>query len=119
MKPVEFFNKILESREKAQIFHWMIKSNEVHLSMESYYTQVIEELDLLIEVYQGKYGVIDGYGIVKENKETEPIKYFEDLASFLEKERNCIKQTDTFLHNIIDEIIALTYKTLFKLKYLP
>lgn len=118
MEPVEFFNKIFESREKSQIFHWMIKSHEVHIAMESYYTDVIEHLDTLIEVYQGKYGVIEGYKLMGENKDTDPIKYFEEYAKFLEEKRGCIKESDTFLHNIIDEIIATTYKTIYKLKYL-
>lgn len=118
MQPVEFFNKIFESREKSQIFHWMIKSHETHIAMEAYYTDVIEHLDTMIESYQGKYNILDGYMIMTENKETDPIKYFEEYVQFLEKERTCIKQNDTFLHNQIDEIITITYKTLFKLKNL-
>ena len=32
-------------------------------------------------------------------------------------ERKCIKEEDTHLHNIVDEVVALIYKTLYKLKY--
>lgn len=118
MKPVDFFNKVLESREKAQVFHWMIKSNEIHLTMEYYYTNIIELLDTLIECYQGKYEILEGYGLMNENKETDPLTYFKDYIEYIELNKKVIKETDTFLHNTIDEIIALTYKTIFKLKYL-
>lgn len=117
---VEFINKIFESREKAHIFHFQINSHETHITMEAYYTDILELLDKFVETYQGKYGIVKNYDlIVSDNKETDVIKYFENMALFIEKERyEYVSQKDSYLHNIIDEMLALVYKTLFKLKYL-
>jgi len=117
---LKFVNKIFESREKAHIFHFQIKSYETHMAMQAYYEGVIELLDELVETYQGKYSIIENYDvIVSDNKETDPLNYFTEFANFIETNRfDAIKKEDTYLHNIVDEILALTYKTLFKLKYL-
>lgn len=121
MKPfVELANKLFESREKAHVFHLSIKSHEVHISTQFYYEGILEHIDNIIEVWQGKYGIIEDYQIMVDyNKEMEPVKYFEDLAKYLETERyNFISKEDTFIHNILDECLELLYKTLYKLKYL-
>src|SRR5271165_6738906 len=113
---VEFVNKIFESREKSHIFHFQIKSNETHLAMQAYYEGVIELLDEFVEVYQGKYSIIENYDlIVSDNEENDPIKYFSELSTFIEDKRyEYINEKDSYLQNIVDEILALVYRTLFK-----
>ena len=120
MKPfVELANKLFESREKAHVFHLTIKSHENHMATQFYYEGILDVIDNLVEVWQGKYGMIEDYQFADYNSETDPIKYFEDLSKFIEMERyNFIPKEDTFLHNILDESLELLYKTLYKLKYL-
>ena len=76
-------------------------------------------MDEIIEVYQGQYGIIEGYEIIdtKENSSKDKIAYFEELVITVRTDRKCIKEEDTHLHNIVDEMVALIYKTLYKLKY--
>jgi hypothetical protein len=73
----------------------------------------------MIEVYQGQYGIIEGYEVIdtKETSSKDKIAYFEELVEFVKTEKKCIKSEDSHLLNIVDEAVALIYKTLYKLKY--
>jgi hypothetical protein len=121
---VKFFSKVFESREMAHVYHLTVKgeegSNAKHLALGEYYEQIITMLDEIIEVYQGEYGVIEGYETIDTSatKSTDAVKYFEDLASFIKSEKQkCFKPEETHYFNIIDDIMVLIYKTLYKLKY--
>lgn len=120
----KFFSKLLESREMAQVYHWTVKgdmgSHAAHLALEAYYDGVIEFIDELVEIYQGQYELIEGYDVIDttDSKSKEKIDYFKEVAEFIKSERNtCLSKEDTHLQNIVDEVLALVYKTLYKLKY--
>ena len=119
----KFISKLLESREMAQVYHWTVKgdmgSHAAHLALEVYYTEVIEFIDDIVEIYQGQYGLIEGYDIIDttDSKSKDRLDYFKEAVEFVKSERTCIKSEDTHIHNIIDELIALQYKTIYKLTY--
>lgn len=121
---VKFFSKIFESREVAHVYHLTVKGEEgshaKHKALGEYYESIIGMLDDIIEVYQGEYEVIEGYEAIDTSltKSTDTVKYFEELASFIKVERKkCFKEDDTQYFNIIDDMLVLIYKTLYKLKY--
>jgi DNA-binding ferritin-like protein len=119
----KFISKLLESREMAQVYHWTVKgdmgSHAAHLALEAYYSGVIEFIDDIVEIYQGQYGLIEGYDVIDttDSKSKDRLDYFKEIVEFVKSERNCIKSEDTHIHNIIDELIALQYKTIYKLTY--
>ena len=119
----KFISKLLESREMAQVYHWTVKgdmgSHAAHLALEAYYTDVIEFIDDIVEIHQGQYGLIEGYDVIDttDSRSKERLEYFKEVVEFVKTERSCIKAEDTHIHNIIDEVIALMYKTIYKLTY--
>jgi DNA-binding ferritin-like protein len=119
----KFISKLLESREMAQVYHWTVKgdmgSHAAHLALEAYYSGVIEFIDDIVEIYQGQYGLIEGYDIIDttDSKSKDRLDYFKETVEFVKSGRTCIKAEDTHIHNIVDELIALQYKTIYKLTY--
>ena len=119
----KFISKLLESREMAQVYHWTVKgdmgSHAAHLALEAYYSGVIEFIDDIVEVYQGQYGLIEGYDQIAtdETRSKEKLDYFKEVVEFVKAERTCVKAEDTHLHTIIDEVVVLIYKTIYKLTY--
>lgn len=120
---VKFFSKLFESREMAHIYHLTVKgemgSHAAHTALGDYYEGILGFIDEMIEVYQGQYGIIEGYETIdtSETKTKDKIEYFEELVNFVKSEKKCIKPEDSHLLNIVDEAVALIYKTLYKLKY--
>ena len=104
--PSQFFSKLFESREMAHVYHLSVKgdmgSYAAHVALGAYYNEILEFIDDLIEIYQGQYGLVENF----------------DIIMFVKSTRNTsLSSEDTHLQNIIDEVIALIYKTLYKLKY--
>jgi hypothetical protein len=121
--PVSLFSKLFESREMAHIYHLQVNgemgSHAAHTALGEYYDEVLELIDDLIETYQGQYGIVDGYDVIDTNstRTKEKLEYFEGLAEFVKHGRKAISAEDTHLQNIVDEVVALIYRTLYKLKF--
>jgi hypothetical protein len=121
--PAKFFSKLFESKEMAHIYHLQVNgdmgSHAKHIALGEYYDNVLDLIDDLIESYQGQFGIIEEYDVIdtKETKSKDTVEYFNELARFIKEERKCINDEDTHLHSIIDDIVVLIYKTLYKLKY--
>jgi DNA-binding ferritin-like protein len=119
----KFISRLLESREMAQVYHWTVKgdmgSHAAHLALEAYYDGVIGFIDDIVEIYQGQYGLIEGYEVIDttDSKSKDRLDYFKEIVEFVKSDRKCIKAEDTHIHNIVDELIALQYKTIYKLTY--
>jgi hypothetical protein len=119
----KFISKLLESREMAQVYHWTVKgdmgSHAAHLALEAYYDGVIGFIDDIVEIYQGQYGLIEGYDVIDttDAKSKDRLDYFKETVEFVKSGRTCIKAEDTHIHTVVDELIALQYKTIYKLTY--
>lgn len=116
-----FLNKLIESREVAHIFHLKANgdgSNARHLALAEYYNSINVLFDTLVEVYQGQYGIVSGYGILDKIEYDNEVSYFGELVIDIKKCKKCFLEEDTHLHSIIDEIVCLLYKTIYKLSYL-
>ena len=120
----QFFSKLFESREMAHIYHLQVKGDQgsyaTHEALGDYYEEIVEILDDTIEVYQGQYGLVDGYDVIdtSDTKSKESLAYFEELAEYIKHGKKCISDEDTHIHSLIDDIMALIYKTIYKLKFL-
>jgi hypothetical protein len=123
-EPAKFISKLFESREMAHIYHLQVKNEgsfAAHKALQEYYEGILDIIDELIETYQGQYDIIENYDIIDTNgtKSVDKIQYFIDLAEFIKSTRKvAFLQEDSHLQNIIDEVVALIYRTLYKLKNL-
>jgi hypothetical protein len=121
---VTLFSKLFESREMAHIYHLQVNgemgSHAAHKALQKYYEDVLDLIDELLETYQGQYGIVDGYETIDtaETKTKEKVEYFEGLAEFVKHGRKAISLEDTHLHSIIDDIVVLIYRTLYKMRFL-
>ena len=123
-EPSKFFSKIFEARQMAHVYHLQVKgdmgSHAAHTALNEYYEGLLEFLDELIEVYQGQYGIVENYEMIdtKDTNTKDKIEYFLEIVKFIKETRKTtFSDEDTHLHNIIDEVVALTYKLIYKLKY--
>lgn len=120
---VKFFSKIFETREMSHKYHLQVRGEEgsyaAHIALGAYYEEIQDLIDSLVEIYQGQYEIVEGYDIIDTSitQTKERIAYFQESVSYIRQTRNFIPIEDTHLHNIIDEIVALLYRTLYKLKY--
>ena len=110
------FAKLFESRNFAHKAHLSTKSYAQHKALGAFYESVLDLADSLIETYQGQYGLAKIE--MTASKDGDLLQYFEDLGKFLTESHSAFDKKDTHLHNILDELTALTYQTVYKLKFL-
>jgi len=119
--PVKFFSKLFEARQMAHIFHLQVKaemgSGWEHDALNKFYDEVLELTDTIIETYQGQYGIVEGYEIIDTSTtgQMKSLEYIKQTVDYIISERKVIKQEDTHLQNIIDEIVGLFYQTIYRL----
>lgn len=123
-EPSKFFSKLWESREMAHIYHLQVRGDEgsfaAHKALNDYYDGILDLIDNMIEVYQGQYEIIEGYDTIdtSSTKTKEKLEYFLELVQFIKDTRyKALLEEDTHLQNIVDEAVALIYKTIYKLKF--
>jgi hypothetical protein len=116
----QFISTLFASRTQAHIFHLQTDSFAEHAALNTYYDEIVGITDGIVESYQGKYGIIRGYGNValQEFQNCDGvISYFETLYMYVEKSRQMVPQ-DSYIQNQIDEVVALITSTLYKLRFL-
>lgn len=111
-----FFGRIFAIRQNAHVLHLASKSYAEHKALNSFYEKLTDLLDSLIEVYQGQYGLVT----VEQStsKEKEALSFLEKAAEEFASAHELFEKKDTHLHNVLDEITALTYQTIYKVKFL-
>jgi hypothetical protein len=82
----------------------------------SFYDEIVELTDDLVEAYMGCYDQLKQFPSVYHLPK-EPLKYLESLNKFVEEARKDLPQ-ETQIQNIIDEIAQLIDSTLYKLRFL-
>lgn len=112
---------LLQSRTQAHIFHWQTQgegSFAAHKALNDYYDGIVDLVDGLVESFQGRYGIVQGYKMPNAIKEDSSyVPYFETLCKFVETVRAQIPQ-DSYIQNQVDEIVALIETTKYKLQNL-
>jgi hypothetical protein len=111
-------SKLFEARDFSHRVHLIAKSKSYaeHKALGSFYEDLTGLTDNLYETHAGQYGPVK----FEYNKvpDIETVEYFENLAKICSSAHSSIDKKDTHLHNILDEITALVYHTIYKLKNL-
>ena len=113
----KLFIKLFSSRQIAHNEHLKTDLYSAHVALQEYYKGILSLTDNLIETYQGQFGLIDPIDGLFLNCED----FIEYLSSFAAEVNNLAAKTPAqaqHLSNIMQEISALMYKTIYKLKYL-
>ena len=108
--------KMFEARQVAHNAHLQTKSYSQHVALNEFYDNILDHIDEFVESYQGQYGIVTGYEKVEVTTVQDIEIYIEDCAKIFILGGDSLK--DSHLKNIIEEIVSLTYRTLYKLKNL-
>ena len=106
------------SRDIAHKEHLKTKSYAQHVALGSFYDGIIDIVDSLAEMYQGRYGIISDVPTISLKGGKNIADKLEMLMGMIEDERKAYAQNDTPIQNKIDELVGLYLTTLYKLKNL-
>ena len=99
--------------------HLNTRSFAKHSALNTFYDEIVDLADKFAETYQGKYGLIGPISLMSAKKTNNVTEFLEgQLEDLMEMRYKVVEKECTPLQNIIDEIFALYYTTLYKLKFL-
>ena len=114
----QFISTLFASRTQAHIFHLQTTSHAQHLALGDYYDGIVDATDALVELIQGRYGIVRGYTSPATFKEDDgTVAYFEALLKYVDVNRKNLPQ-DSNIQNQVEEVVDLVNRTLYKLKFL-
>ena len=114
-----FLGNLFLSRDVAHSVHLNTRSYAKHKALNEFYDEIVDLADKFAEAYQGKYGLIGPIELQSAAKTNNVVEFLEDMVETIMSTRyDVVEKECTPLQNIIDEILALFYSTLYKLKFL-
>lgn len=115
----ELAARVFQARDCAHRAHWKTKSYAQHMALATFYEDVIEHIDTLIEAYQGKNGLIGDFNC--ETHSVAPNKmadYLAEEASWIATHRSEIADECPTMANLVDNLITVYHQTVYKLENL-
>lgn len=114
----ELVARVFRTRNQAHLSHWKTKSYAEHQALGSFYDEVIDILDKLVEACQGSKGIIGHVDLSCKDESIDIVKMLVDDANYVSKNRSKIAYGVPAIENIVDELVGLYLTTIYKLKNL-
>jgi len=118
-KVADFVGLLFLGRDVAHSVHLNTRSYSKHKALQKFYELIIEAADDFAEAYQGRHGLIGPITLMSAKKTTNIIEFLESQLAEIEAARyEVVDKTDMSLQQLIDNIIEVYLRTLYKLRFL-
>lgn len=109
----ELVGRVFATRDASHLAHWKTKSFAKHMALGDLYDALPDEIDGIVEAYQGAKGLIKTGA-----DESSLIRHLEQEAAWIAKNREGIANGVPSVLNMIDGLHARYVTALYKLKNL-
>ena len=119
MKANEFLGLLFLARDVAHSVHLNTRSFSKHTALNIFYERIVGAADDFAEAYQGRYGLIGPITLHSAKKTSNIVEFLQDSLVEIESARyDVCDKTDSSLQQLIDNIVEIYLRTLYKLKFL-
>lgn len=116
----QLISRVFYARNLAHFEHWRAKgegSYAKHQALGSFYEDIIDAIDTLVETYQGAFGLIGDVPEVDADADNT-LELLDETAKWTEKNHEKICNGNRAVANKIDEVTAVMLTTIYKLRNL-
>ena len=119
MKPADFIGILFLARDVTHSVHLNTRSFSKHEALNIFYNRIVGAADDFAEAYQGRHGLIGPITLHSAKKTSNVIEFLEDSLAEIEGARyNVCDKSDSSLQQLIDNIVEIYLRTLYKLRFL-
>lgn len=113
----ELISRVFYARNVAHWNHWRTKSYSEHMALNSFYDDVIDAVDTLVEGYQGLNGLVGSIPSPKTSPR-EVVDLLKADAEWIEQHHEAICGGNRAVANLVDGVTAVYLSTIYKLENL-
>lgn len=92
--------------------------DSAHMALDGFYTDVVGAIDEIVEVYQGTFGLIGSFEVETDDSGAGVVEYLAAEVEWIEASREQIAGGSRAVENLIDGLVAVYRRTLYKLRHL-
>ena len=119
MKGNEFVGMLFLARDVAHSVHLNTRSYSKHVALNIFYERIVGAADDFAEAYQGRYGLMGQITLGNNKKTANIIEFLQSQLDEIEKVRyEVCDKSDSALQQLIDNIVEIYLRTIYKLKFL-
>jgi hypothetical protein len=119
MKACDFVGLLFLARDVTHSVHLNTRSYSKHVALNIFYDRIIGAADDFAEAYQGRHGLMGPITLHSAKKTANIIEFLEDSLKEIEDCRyEVVDKSDSSLQQLIDNIIEIYLRTLYKLRFL-
>ena len=119
MTAAQLMGLLFLGRNVAHSVHLNTRSYSKHVALNIFYERIIGVADDFAEAYQGRHGLIGPIAIPAAKKTTNIIEFLQAQLDAIEKGRyEVCDKDDSTLQQLIDNIVEVYLRTLYKLRFL-
>jgi hypothetical protein len=119
MTAAQLMGLLFLGRNVAHSVHLNTRSYSKHVALNIFYERIIGVADDFAEAYQGRHGLIGPIAIPAAKKTTNIIEFLQAQLDEIEKGRyEVCDKDDSTLQQLIDNIVEVYLRTLYKLRFL-
>lgn len=114
----ELIARVFATRNAAHLEHWRTKSYAQHVALGSFYNDIVEDIDSIVEAHQGVFDLVSVGELPKQPKVANIITHLEEDLVFINKNRAKITGGLQAIDNLLQGLEDSYMSTLYKLKHL-
>jgi len=119
MKACDFVGLLFLARDVTHSVHLNTRSYSKHVALNIFYDRIIGAADDFAEAYQGRHGLMGPITLHSAKKTANIIEFLEDSLKEIEDARyEVVDKSDSSLQQLIDNIVEIYLRTLYKLRFL-
>jgi len=119
VKACDFVGILFLGRDVAHSVHLNTRSFSKHMALNIFYERIVGAADDFAEAYQGRHGLMGPISLMSAKKTSNIIEFLEGQLKEIETARYKVAdKEDTSLQQLIDNIIEIYLRTLYKLRFL-
>lgn len=114
----DLISKAFTTRNLVHFAHWNTSSYAKHMALGDLYDDIIEDIDEIVEVFQGKFGLVNNLTTSAACLPDDICQHVKDEADWVEKNRDKISNRDPSIDSLIDILLSHYHRTVYKLENL-
>lgn len=113
----QLISRVFHTRNVAHFNHWQTQSFSQHSALGSFYDCVIDDLDDIVEAYQGAFDLVGSIPMPPESP-SDFLKHLIDESEWIADNRSKIAKNNSAIENLIDTMSDRYLSTIYKLRNL-